>query len=305
MAIPGFQDIMLPLLQYANDGQEHTWGETYEALANYFDLTQAERQELLPSGKQSKFQNRVGWAITYLFKTKILIRTGRGRYCITERGYDVLNGNPQKINLNYLEQFPELAEFRSKSRESKVSESEKQADSQETFQTPAEVLEENYQILRSQLETELLEQVMSCSPAFFENLVIDLLVAMGYGGSRRDAGKAVGRSGDGGIDGIINEDKLGLDVVYVQAKRWQNTVGRPVVQEFAGSLEGRRAKKGILITTSDFSKQAHEYISVIEKKIVLIGGAHLARLMIDYDIGVTLAQSYTIKRIDADYFTEG
>lgn len=223
--------------------------------------------------------------------------TGRGEFQITDAGLDVLSQSPPEINIRYLEQFPEFIEFRSRSEQD-----DEQAD--EPDQTPEEVLESSYQRLRNELAQDLLERIMDCSPKFFENLVVDLLVAMGYGGSRRDAGQAIGRSGDEGIDGIIKEDRLGLDVVYIQAKRWEGTVGRPVVQAFAGSLEGYRARKGVLITTSRFSQDAIDYVQRIEKRIVLIDGEQLTQLMIDHGIGATEVASYAVKRVDIDYFGE-
>jgi restriction system protein len=298
--IPDFQRIMLPLLRLAKDRREHTLREAIESLAEMFQLTPAERKELLPSGRQPTFENRVGWANTYLKKAGLLESTGRGRFRMTDRGRDVLEGEPSAIDIGFLEQYPEFVDFRSRR-----SRTEDTSAAQEADQTPEEVIETGYQALQNDLAEELLEQVLGCSPQFFEKLVVDLLVAMGYGGSRKDAGHAVGQSGDAGIDGIIKEDRLGLDVVYVQAKRWANTVGRPVVQSFAGSLEGQRASKGVLITTSDFSKEAVDYVERIQKKIVLIDGKLLADLMIDHGIGVSDVTTYTLRQIDMDYFTEG
>lgn len=299
MTVPDYQKIMLPLLKLLSDNNEHTLSETIEKLAQYFELSDEERKELLPSGRQAKFDNRVGWARTYMKKAGLLESTGRGKFRITERGKQVLQNNPTVIDNNFLMQFPEFQEFRNASRQANQNNEELQENSD---QTPEEVLESSYQALRSELAQEILDRVKKCSPKFFENLVVDLLVAMGYGGSRKDAGEAVGQSGDGGIDGIIKEDKLGLDAVYIQAKRWEATVGRPVVQAFAGSLEGQRARKGVIITTSQFSKEARDYVKVIEKRIVLIDGEELAQLMIDHGIGVTEVARYVVKRVDLDYF---
>ncbi|MCX7791087.1 MAG: restriction endonuclease, partial [Chloroflexaceae bacterium] len=266
-------------------------------------LTEAERAELLPSGVQPKFDNRVGWARTHLGKALLLESPKRGWFRITERGRAALAQNPPRIDMAFLSQYPEYQAFRSRGRamENGVAGAGEAA---EEVASPEERLEASYQALRGALAQELLEKVKQVSPRFFERLVVDLLVAMGYGGSRRDAGQAIGRSGDGGIDGIINEDRLGLDVVYIQAKRWEQTVSRPEVQAFAGSLEGVRARKGVMITTSTFSPQAREYVSRIEKKIVLIDGEQLAQYLIDYDIGVTEVSRYVIKKIDLDYFEE-
>jgi len=300
MTVPSFQNLMLPLLNILGDQREHTLGEVIDALAVRLDLSEDERRALLASGKQSRFDNRVGWARTYLKKAGLLESTGRGRFRITERGLHVLRDNPREISVRFLKQFPEFLEFQSVSRRGARDEGE---DTIELNQTPEEVLESSYQNLRLNLAQDLLERVKNSSPRFFENLVIDLLVAMGYGGSRQDA-EAVGRSGDGGIDGIIKEDKLGLDVVYVQAKKWEGTVGRPTVQAFAGSLEGQRARKGVLITTSQFSPEAKEYVNRIEKRIVLMDGEQLAQFMIDHNLGVTEVASYVVKKVDLDYFGE-
>jgi restriction system protein len=296
--IPDFQTVMRPLLELASDGQTHVLTDAFASLATHFQLSEDEREELLPSGKQRRFENRVRWARTYLGKAGLLEAPRRGELRITERGRDLLREVPDAINVGHLERYPEYVEFKNTTRATT------EASSNDRSETPEESLETNFQTLRNSLADDVLQRVKSASPQFFEELVVDLLVAMGYGGSRRDAGKAVGRSGDDGIDGIINEDKLGLDVVYLQAKRWQGPVGRPVVQAFAGSLEGHRARKGVLITTSHFTPDATEYVDRIEKKIVLLDGARLAQLMIDHDIGVADVATYKIKRVDLDYFPE-
>lgn len=304
MAVPDYQSIMLPLLYVAGDGQEHSINDVIDILASEFRLTESERRELLPSGRQFRFDNRVHWARTYLKQAGLLQSTGRGKFVITERGMSILESNPVAINRKYLEQFPEFIEFQSRAKQnfeiSPVNEIDDHVD-----ETPEEVLEASYQSLRLDLAQELLDKVLICSPRFFEKLVVDLLVAMGYGGSRKDAGKAIGQSGDGGVDGIINEDRLGLDTVYIQAKRWESTVGRPIVQAFAGSLEGFRAKKGVMITTSRFSKDAWDYVERIEKRIVLIDGEQLTQFMIDYGVGVAEVSTYVVKKMDLDYFGDG
>jgi restriction system protein len=300
MPIPDYQSLMLPLLKLVRDRQEHAFGEIIEALAKEVRLTEAERKEILPSGIQAKFDNRVGWARTYMKKAGRLESTGRGRFRITDRGLQILNSNTPEINVKFLRQFPEFLDFQKSSRQ----ENKNDEKDEEPSQTPEESLESSYQNLRRELAQELLERIKNSSSKFFEKLVVDLLVAMGYGGSRKDAGQAVGQSGDDGIDGIIKEDKLGLDVVYIQAKKWEATVGRPIVQAFAGSLEGQRARKGVLITTSQFSQEAKEYVNRIEKKIVLIEGEQLAQLMIDHGIGVNEIAKYTVKKFDLDYFDE-
>lgn len=300
MAVPDFQRIMLPLLRLAGDEKEHSVREAIELLADEFELTEEERKQLLPSGRQRRFDNRVGWAGTHIKKAGLLESPRRGYFRITPRGRQVLKENPSEITLAFLKQFPEFVEFRSRRRGSMPAE-EGLAEEQET---PEELLEGAYQKMREDLAAEILLTVKNCSPAFFERLVVDVLVKMGYGGTRQDAGRAVGRSGDDGIDGIIKEDRLGLDIVYIQAKRWDAVVGRPEVQKFAGALQGHRARKGIFITTSSFSRDATEYASRIETKIVLMDGETLADLMIDHNVGVSAVASYEIKNIDSDYFTE-
>jgi restriction system protein len=303
VAVPDFQSLMLPLLKVLGDGDEHSLHEVIETLADQFGLIEEERRELLPSGRQAKLANRVGWARTYMKKAGLLESTGRGKFRINDRGLAVLRSDPAEINVKFLEQFPEFQEFHRGT--SKDGQSDPNDDATEKTRTPEEVLEAGYQNLRRDLAQELLDRIMGCSPEFFERLVVDLLVAMGYGGSRRDAGEAVGRSGDGGIDGIIKEDKLGLDAVYIQAKRWEGTVGRPAVQAFAGSLMGNRAGKGVFITTSQFTKEANDYVKGIQQpKIVLIDGEQLAQFMIDHDIGVADVATYRVKRVDLDYFGE-
>lgn len=301
MVVPDFQTIMLPLLKVAGDEKEHTITSASDFLAeNIFHLSEEERKELLPSGIQSRFKNRVGWARTYLAKAGLLKITGRGKFCITETGRKIIKENPGSINIEYLSRFPEFQEFKKLSKPEK----EERTTVQLPLQTPEESLEYIYNGLRHQLIADILDHVKKCDPSFFEKLVVKLLVSMGYGGSLKDAGEAVGQSGDGGIDGIIKEDKLGLDVVFIQAKRWEAVVGRPVVQAFSGSLDGHRAKKGVVITTSQFSKEAKDFVTRIEKKIVLIDGQQLAQLMIDHNIGVTEVSTYTVKKLDLDYFEE-
>ncbi len=306
MAIPDYQNLMLPLLKVASDGSEHKLITIIEILAQQFALSENERKELLPSGKQQRFDNRVHWARFHLIKALLLKSTGRSRIQITERGMDVLKGNPLPINVKLLKQFPEYREFIKPNNNATHEDSESSQEIIEKIsQTPQEILETSYQSLRQNLAQELLEHVKNSPPKFFENLVVDLLIAMGYGGSKKDAGQAVGQVGDGGIDGIIKEDKLGLDAIYLQAKRWENTVTRPVVQGFAGALIGKKARKGILLTTSNFSQQAIEYASGIENlKIILIDGEQLTQLMIDHEVGVTEESRYIVKKIDLDYFNE-
>jgi restriction system protein len=299
MAIPDYQSLMLPLLKFLADQKEHSLREAIDSLAGQFRLSEAERRELLPSGQQPVFHNRVGWARTYMKKALLLEATRRGFFRITRRGLDVLKQNPPAINVRFLDSFDEFREFRTTRRE-RTNEKEETGSGHE--ETPEEALESAYQNLRDTLANDLLQQIKSSPPSLFERIVIELLVKMGYGGSRQDAGKAIGQSGDEGIDGIIKEDRLGLDIIYIQAKRWENTVGRPEIQKFAGALQGQRAKKGIFITTSSFSKEAHDYASRIDSKIVLIDGEQLTQFMIDHNIGVAPVSNYEVKRVDSDYF---
>lgn len=301
MAIPDFQTLMLPILSYAADGQEHKHRDLIEKLANDFNLSDEERNTLLPSGTQHLFDNRVGWAKTYLKQANLIDVTKRGFFKITERGIKLLEERPATINVRLLKRYPEYIEFKNRRSDKNEEHYETALDLSET---PEDLLAKAYRTLRSDLEARLLQQVKELSPAFFERLVVDLLVNMGYGGSREDAGRAIGRSRDGGIDGIINEDRLGLDVVYIQAKRWEGTVGRPEIQKFAGALQGQRARKGIFITTSDFTKDALDYASRIDSRLVLIDGERLARLMVDFNVGVTTIGVYEVKKLDSDYFNE-
>lgn len=303
MAIPDYQAIMLPLLKLSGDRKEHSLREAIDILAERFALTDDERRELLPSGQQARFDNRVAWARTYLKKAGLVVSTRRGYFQITDRGAEVLQENVDAINVGYLKKFPEFLEFNKRSSETPAL-SDSSSGSPDDQHTPEEDIEAAYQALQRDLSTELLQIIQTNSPSFFERLVIDLLVKMGYGGTRKDAGQAIGKSGDEGIDGMIKEDRLGLDIVYIQAKRWENAVGRPEIQKFAGALQGQRAKKGIFITTSSFTEGAREFVSKIESKIVLIDGDMLAQLMIDYNIGVTTIATYDLKRVDSDYFTE-
>lgn len=304
MPIPDYQTIMMPLLRLASDGEVHRYRNAVEFLAAHFDLSQEERRELLPSGKQPTFDNRVGWARTYMTKAGLLTSPKRGQFQITERGKQVLEDDPPTLNIAYLDQFDEFVAFRNLRRQKASSLEQPQTIVSSDDSTPEETLEGAYQSLRSDLANEILETVKGCSPTFFEDLVVDLVVKMGYGGSRKEAGQAIGRSGDEGIDGIIKEDRLGLDIIYIQAKRWENVVGRPEIQKFAGALQGQRARKGIFITTSTFSRDAFEYVRNIETKIILIDGTTLADYMIDNNVGVTVEATYEMKRIDSDYFSE-
>ena len=299
MSIPDFQSLMLPFLQHLEDGADHSNAEISEHLAKYFKLTEADLKELLPSGRQSYFSNRVQWARTYLNKAGLIDYPQKGLSKITPRGREVLAEKLDKISVKYLQKYPEMLDFYTSKKDLS-----KKAEPVIEEMNPEEALEISYQQIRQGLAANLLTNVKSCSPAFFERMVVELLVAMGYGGSRKDAGEAIGQSGDEGIDGIIKEDRLGLDIIYIQAKRWSGTVGRPEIQKFAGALMGKGAKKGISITTSSFTKEAMEYARIIDTRIILIDGEQMANLMIDFGVGVTTVNTYEIKKIDTDYFLD-
>jgi restriction system protein len=307
MAVPDYQSVMLPLLQFAGAKKDETsTGEVIEVLAKELGLTDGDLKEMLPSGIQSTFVNRAGWATTYMKKAGLLESTRRGYYRITSRGQELLKKQPKAINVKLLKQYPEFLEFQQlKGTRSGDRESSPRTTLDVTTATPSEALEAAYENLRDELADELLARLKKSTPSFFERAVVELLVKMGYGGSRADAGKAIGKSGDGGIDGIIKEDKLGLDVVYIQAKRWDNNpVGRPDVMQFAGALQAQRANKGIFITTSRFTDDARSYVSQIGSKIVLIDGEQLTNLMIEHDVGISTVSLYPVKKIDTDYFDE-
>jgi restriction system protein len=302
VAIPDFQTIMKPLLQLASDGKQHSNREAREVLARTFKLSDEEKNALLPSGRQGIFVNRVAWAKAYLQQARLLDTPERGHFKITDRGREALKDAPERITISFLQKFPEFAEFRSPAKKPKAPQID--TNIEEDDRTPEETLEAAHLRLRADLAAELLSRVKTSSPRFFEHLVVELLLKMGYGGSRAEAGEAVGAAGDEGIDGVISEDRLGLDTIYLQAKRWQGTVGRPEIHKFVGALHGKRAKKGVFITTGSFSADAREYVANIESKIVLIDGQQLADFMIDFNVGVDSVISYEVKKIASDYFDE-
>jgi restriction system protein len=302
--IPDYQSIMLPLLRCISDSKEHKMRDVTDQLAEHLGVTEEERKELLPSGAAPVFYNRTAWAKTYLKKAGLIDSPKQGILVISKRGLEVLKKNPTTIDVKFLKQFSEFVEFQTTKGENESVGIEKIEDI--STETPEEALETAYQKIRKSLAQDLLNKVITLSPSFFERLVVELLVKMGYGGSIKDAGRAIGKSGDEGIDGTIKEDKLGLDIIYIQAKRWQlgNTVGRPELQKFVGALAGQGAKKGIFITTSSFTRDALDYAPRNETKIVLIDGQQLAQYMIDYNLGVTSLNIYEVKRMDSDYFGE-
>lgn len=295
---------MLPCLKFMGDGKEHPMNEVVENLAQEFRLTDEERRSLYPSGQQFTFAGRVSWARTYLKKAGLLESPKRGYIKITDRGLNILSQNPQVIDNKFLMQFQEFIDFRTVSKPEPTNGGTISITKETDSRNPEEVLQESFALLKTTLAQEILENLMNCSPTFFERLVVQLLVKMGYGGSIQDAGRAIGQSGDEGIDGLIKEDRLGLDTVYIQAKRWQAVVGRPEIQKFAGALQGHHAHKGVFITTSYFSNEAEDFAKKIESRIALIDGSKLADYMIDFDLGVSKVSTYDVKRLDSDYFIE-
>lgn len=305
MAVPGFQELTLPVLRELADGRERTTREVRQSVAQKLGLSAAELAEILPSGRQARYVNRAAWAHVYLKEAGLLEAVRRGVYRITERGREVLRAPPQRIDIPFLMQFPEMQAFRSRgSTDDGDSPGRVTPPPPPGDLTPDEQIRNGYELLRESLATQLLARVQQASPQFFENLVVNLLVAMGYGGTQEDAAKVVGRSGDEGIDGIIKEDRLGLESIYLQAKRWDSNVGRPTIQQFAGALQGQRARKGVLITTSGFSRDAIEYARSLQTTIVLIDGPQLAELMIAYGLGVSTEETIKLQKLDEDYFAE-
>lgn len=305
--IPDFQTIMLPVLRLMKDRKEHKLQDMLLQICNEYHLTDEEREELVPSGVQTKIYNRISWVTTYFKKAGLIVSPKRSTFTITEQGLGVLKSKPERIDKNFLKTIPAYNKWKEtykKDWKEAHSFDNNVIEELEVDKTPEELLDYSYSQLKEELAIELIEKIKECSPGFFERLVVDLLIKMGYGGSRKEAGKVIGKSGDGGIDGIINEDKLGLDTIYIQAKKWEGSVGRPEIQKFVGALAGQGAKKGIFITTSSFSKDAREYQPKNETKIVLIDGQDLANLMIEYGVGVSIKISYEIKKMDTDYFEE-
>jgi restriction system protein len=300
MSVPDYQTLMRPVLAALDDGQDHQVAELRAALATTFALTEQDLTEMLPSGRTRTFNNRVGWAVTYLYRAGLLSRPRRSVYRITDRGREVLSSHSQRVDITVLDNFEEFRTFRLGGSESPTpSVPSTTSPSSETDETPEERMDAAFGQLRSALAAELLDRTMARDPAFFERLVIDVLTSMGYG-----TGQQLGGTGDGGFDGVIDEDRLGLDRIYVQAKRWANPVGRPVLQAFVGALAGRGASKGVFITTSTFTAEARTYAPTVQARVVLIDGPELARLMMDYGVGVSVAEQYAVKRLDLDYFAD-
>lgn len=304
--IPDYQQVMLPLLNILKDEQIHSVSEVYPLIGSYFNLTPQEMAELLPSKKNKILNNRIHWARAYLKMAGAIEPVNKGQFKITNRGKNILSKNLPSISVKFL--MDEFSDFRDKINSYRTKKKEDfqnpSITTEELTYTPEEQIEAGYQKIKQSLEQELLARLKSIHPSFFEKIVVELLVKMGYGGSIAEAGQATKYTNDEGIDGIIKEDKLGLDVIYIQAKRWEGTVSRPEIQKFVGALAGQRAKKGVFITTSDFSKEAVSYAGQMDAKIVLIDGEQLAQYMIDYNLGVSVQNVYEIKKLDSDYFEE-
>lgn len=309
MAIPGLNSVMRPVLELIAKGATSP-RECVPGLRERFQLTDEEAQELIPSGKRTRLQDRAVWALFHLMHAGLVARPSQGVYVISEEGKKILSDGPQEIDIAYLRTLSKYTEWMSKSNSESHSNNNTILADQIKYDTadlpPEERIESSFSEINSILAEEVILRILGCSPEFFERLIVDLLEAMGYGGGRKGAGRQIGRSGDGGIDGIINEDALGLDAVYVQAKRYQpdTKIGRPAIQQFVGSLTGEGATKGVFVTTSDFSSEARDYVRRVQQRIVLINGAELARLLIAHDIGVRPRKTYVLRSIDEDYFIE-
>jgi restriction system protein len=302
MAVPGFQEMFLPYLQCLADGKPHTNAEITDHITQSLKISEQDQNEMLPSGQSTRVANRVGWARTHLNKAGLIERVDWGVYRISEAGKSLIANPPQKLNLKFLDTIPQHKAWFHAPR--KATQPEKQKERDEESAPPNERIEEAFSELNEALSTELLNQMGRMDPFKFEQLVVDLLFAMGYGGSRQEAALVTKKSNDEGIDGVINEDRLGLDVIYVQAKRWQGNVGRKEIQSFVGALAGKQANKGVFITTSDFVQNALDYANSVSQKIILINGQRLADLMIEHGIGVSTTRTIELKRLDSDYFED-
>jgi restriction system protein len=299
MPVPDFQTMMLPVLNALSDSKARPIREISEIVAKAMGVSESDLRELLPSGSATKWGNRIAWVATHFKFAGLISRPARSQIQITDRGMQVLKTNPQRIDIKTLDQFPEYQAAKHRKKEDAPMVSEKE---ETPSATPLETLERSYDELRKALAEELLDLVKSKPPEFFEHLVLDLMQRLGYGSLVDDAVQHLGGKGDGGVDGLIKEDKLGLDVIYIQAKRWESPITPKVVREFLGALDQAGAKKGVLITTSTFTKDATAPLGKTDKKISLIDGQMLAELMIDHNLGVSLDRSFEVKKIDSDFF---
>jgi restriction system protein len=303
MSVPNFQAFMVPILTIASDGIEHSTSDFEQGSAGKLNLSTQDRTQMLASGSMTVLRDRVGWAYYHLFRAGLLDRPSRGRYTITARGLQALKENPKGIDQKYLKKFPEYVEYLTPKSKDGGLPAPPSGTGDAGAQTPQGIIDDAYKLLQQKLVNDLLEQIAAKSPGFFESLVIKLLVKMNYGGSESDA-RVTGGSGDGGIDGLINEDRLGLDRIYVQAKRWQDKVGTPSIRDFVGSLAGAGAHKGVFITTSSFQSGVKEFLRGVQQRVVLIDGQRLAELCIEFEIGVVVEGAYKIRKIDTSFFDE-
>lgn len=304
MSIPDYQSLMLPVLLACSKGEVRV-GPVVEELANQLGLSPEERTELLPSGQQTVFSNRVNWAKSYLSKAQLVESTRRGYFRITPRGQTVLQSPPQRIDNKFLTQFEEFRQFRERSSTTPGPDSATPAPiSDDQKQTPDETMRMAHRQIETTLVHDLLERIREAPADFFERLMVNLLLGMGYGGSTQNAGRTLGRSGDDGVDGVIDQDALGLDRVYIQAKRYKvgNNIGPGAIRDFFGSLDRHKAIKGLFVTTSMFSASAKETAEHLSKRIVLIDGDQLARLMIRHNVGCRIEETLHIKKIDEEFF---
>lgn len=301
MAIPDFQSVMLPILQCLESGLVFNAKHVRAHISDVFALSDEDRQELLPSGKQTVINNRIGWAITYMKKAGLISSAGKAQYQITEEGKKVLSSNLERVDVKYLKRYENFKTFH----EAKPSSKDTDSDQDKLIldaETPDEMLQQAYSALNKNLAEELIESIKSLTPAAFEQLVVELMVAMGYGGARKGAAEQTSLTNDNGIDGVINEDKLGLDTIYLQAKKWEDTIHRPEIDKFIGALTRQGARKGVFITTSEFSSGAREAAKGLNISVVLINGQELASLMIEHNLGVSIQETYHVKTMDSDYF---
>lgn len=304
MAVPSFSELMLPVLRFAATGKKRM-AETETAIADGLGLSAEDREVMLPSGRERLFYNRIRWAKTYLTQAGLLISPTKGQFIASEAGKRLLRRNPPEITVATLKQYPSFIEYCNRNSKSDTREDIVQIVAQETVTgTPEERIDAAHEELQNELRTDILNQISEKNPSFFEQLIVDLMVAMGYGGNHEDAARRIGGTGDGGVDGVINEDRLGIDCIYVQAKRYAAhvSVGRPEIQAFVGSLVGHRATKGVFVTTSSFSAPALEYVEHLPQRVILINGEKLANLMIEHNVGVRTSRRIEIKRVDLDFF---
>jgi len=300
--IPDFQTIMLPLLQFIGKNDEVSMKIIKEGMIKYFSISKSEQEQKTPNGKQFLYYNRIAWAISYLRMGELIFSPLRGVYKISNDGKKVLNNPPEKITIKYLKNNDKFSKNINSGKNKKETLDDKEQEISE--KTPDEIFESSYEQIIDNLKIQLMQKIGECSPYYFENIVMDLLLKMGYGGSDIENGEVTKKSSDEGIDGIIKEDKLGLDKIYIQAKKWEKQIGRPDIQKFVGALQGKRAKKGVFITTSEFSKDAYDYVNNLDVTVILIDGEKLSQYMVENELGISLKNTYKVYSIDNDYFEE-